>query len=53
MRSGYRELGLELISLGEDHSFQPKKPPMVDEKRDDGARDPIKLLLEESLMTEE
>jgi hypothetical protein len=48
-RSGYRELGLELVSLEENHSHPPKKPPMVEEKRDDGAGDPIKLLLEESL----
>jgi hypothetical protein len=48
-RSGYRELGLELVELGEEHSHQPKQPPMVEEKRDDGAGDPIKLLLEESL----
>jgi hypothetical protein len=53
MRSGYRELGLKLISLGEDHSHQPKWPPMVEEKRDDGVGDPIKLLLKESLMIEE
>jgi hypothetical protein len=48
-RSGYRELGLELVSLGEDHSRRPKRPPMAEEKRDDGAVDPIKLLLEEAL----
>jgi hypothetical protein len=49
MRSRYKELGLELVELGKDHSFQPKQPPMVEEKRDDGAGDPIKMLLEESL----
>jgi hypothetical protein len=49
-RSGYRELGLELVSLGDDHSHQPKKPPMVEEKRDDGEGDPFKMFLEESLM---
>jgi hypothetical protein len=48
-RSGYRELGLELVSLEENHSRQPKWPPMVEEKRDEGAEDPIKLFLEESL----
>jgi hypothetical protein len=46
MRLGYRELGLELISLRDNHSHQPKKPPMVEEKRDDGSRDPFKILLE-------
>jgi hypothetical protein len=49
-RSGYRELGLELVSLEENHSRTPKKPSMVEEKRDDGTRDPFKLFLEESLM---
>jgi hypothetical protein len=48
-RLGYRELGLELVYLGEEHSHQPKHHPMAKEKRDDGAGDPIKLLLEESL----
>jgi hypothetical protein len=49
MRSGYRELGLKLVSLEENSLTLPKKPPMVEEKRDDGERDPIKLFLEESL----
>ena len=50
MRSAYRELGLELIDLGENTSRHPKKPQMVgEENRDDGAGDPIKMLLEESL----
>jgi hypothetical protein len=49
MRPGYRELDLELVSLGDDHSFQPKQPPMAEEKRDDGARDPFKILLKKSL----
>jgi hypothetical protein len=50
MRSGYRELGLKLVSLEDNHSRQPKQPPMVEEKRDDRAGDPFKTLLEESLM---
>jgi hypothetical protein len=49
MRSGYRELGLELVSLGDDCSCWPKQPPMVEEKRDDGAGDPFNMFLEESL----
>jgi hypothetical protein len=48
-RSGYKELGLELVSLEENRSRQPKWPPMVEEKRDAGAEDPIKLLLTEAL----
>jgi hypothetical protein len=27
MRSGYRELGLELVSLGDDHSHRPSNLP--------------------------
>ena len=49
-RLGYRESGLELVSLGQDHSLHPKQPPMVEEKRDDEEGDPIKSLLEESLV---
>ena len=49
-RLGYRELGLELVSLREDHSHRPKWPPIAEEKRDDKVGDPIKLLLEEALM---
>jgi hypothetical protein len=48
--SGYRYLGLELFSLEENLSHYPKKPPMVEEKRDDRAGNPFKILLEESLM---
>jgi hypothetical protein len=49
-RSRYRELGLELVSLGENHSHWPKKPPMVEENIDDEAGYPFKMLLKESLM---
>jgi hypothetical protein len=45
----YKELGLEFVSPEDNRSRTPKQPPMVEEKRDDGVRDPIKLLLEESL----
>ena len=46
-RSGYRAFSIELVSL--DQSRRPKRPPMEEEKRDDGVGDPIKSLLEESL----
>ena len=46
-RSRYREFGLELVSL--DNSRHPERPLMVKEKGDNGAGDPIKLFLEESL----
>ena len=45
--SRYIELGLELVSLGEDHSHRLKNPAMAEEKRDDGDGDPIKLFLED------
>jgi hypothetical protein len=48
-RSGYRELGLELVSLEENFSHTPKKPSMVGENKDDGTGDPFKMFLEESL----
>jgi hypothetical protein len=49
MRSEYRKLGLELVSLEENHSHTPKKPSMAEEKKNDGADDPISLLLEQAL----
>jgi hypothetical protein len=49
-RSGYKELGLELVSLEEKISRTTKRPLMEEEKKDDGTRDPFKMLLEESLM---
>ena len=49
-RSGYRELGLELVQLEEGRRRRTKPPPMAEEKRDDGAGDPIKMLLEEALV---
>jgi hypothetical protein len=48
-RLGYRELDFNIFSLEENHSISPKKPPMEEEKRDNGVGYPIKFLLEESL----
>jgi hypothetical protein len=48
-RSEYRKLGLELVSLEDNLSRTPKKPSMVEEKKNDGADDPINLLLEQAL----
>jgi hypothetical protein len=48
-RSEYSKLGLELVSLEENRSRMPKKPSMVKEKKNDGADDPISLLLEQAL----
>jgi hypothetical protein len=48
-RSEYKELGLELVSLEERSSCIPKRPPIAGENKDDGTRDPFKLLIEKSL----
>ena len=48
-RSGYKELGLNLVEPLQDQPHKPRQPPMGDEKIDEGARDPIKILLEEAL----
>jgi hypothetical protein len=48
-RSEYRKLGLELVSLEDNRSHTPKKPSMAEEKKNDGADDPINLLLEQAL----
>jgi hypothetical protein len=48
-RSEYSKLGLELVSLEDNHSRTPKKPSMAEEKKNNGADDPINLLLEQAL----
>ena len=48
-RSRYKELGLELVEPLQDQLYKPRRPPMADEKKDEGAGDPIKILLEEAL----
>jgi hypothetical protein len=48
-RSEYNKLGLELVSLEDNRSRTPKKPSMAEEKKNDGADDPISLLLEQAL----
>jgi hypothetical protein len=49
MRSKYKELGLELVSLEDKSSRMPKRPLMAGKNKYDGTRDPLKLLIEESL----
>ena len=49
MRSEYKELGLELVSLEDRSSHTPKRPLMAGENKYDGTRDPFKLLIEEAL----
>jgi hypothetical protein len=48
-RSEYRKLGLELVSLEENLSRTPKKPSMEEEKKNDGADDPINMFLKQAL----
>ena len=48
-RYEYRKLGLKLVSLEDNRSRTPKKPSMVEEKKNDRADDPINLLLEQAL----
>jgi hypothetical protein len=50
LRSGYQELGLELVDLGEEYYYQHKKPPMEEENIDKEEGYPIKLLLEKSIV---
>ena len=48
-RSEYKKLGLELVSLEENHSRMPKKPSIVEEKKNDEAEDSINMFLEKAL----
>jgi hypothetical protein len=49
-RSEYIKLGLDIVSLEENHSHTPKKPSMVEENKNDRADEHINLLLEQDLM---
>ena len=48
-RAGYKELGLDLVEPLQDHPRKSRRPPMGDEKKDEGVENPIKMLLEEVL----
>ena len=48
MRLGYKELGLELVEPLQDHLIKSRRPPMADEKKDEGLGDPIQMLLRRS-----
>ena len=48
-RLGYKELGLDLVEPLQDQRRKPRRPPMGEEKKDEGVGDPIKMLLEEAL----
>jgi hypothetical protein len=49
-RSEYSQLGLELVSLEENHSRTTKKPSMVIENKNNREKDFINMFLEQSLM---
>ena len=49
MRLGYKELGLDLVEPLQDQPRKTWRLAIVNEKKDKGARDPIKILLEEAL----
>ena len=49
MRVGYKELGLDLVEPLQDQPHKYRQPPTGDENKDEGAEDPIKMLLEEAL----
>ena len=48
-RSGYEELGLDLVEPLQDQPHKPQQHPMVEEKKDEGVGDPFKMLFEKAL----
>ena len=48
-RSRYKDLGLDLVEPLQDQTRKPRWTAIGDEKKDEGAGDPIKILLEEAL----
>jgi hypothetical protein len=48
-RSGYKELGLELVSIEDKISCTPNRPIMVGKNKYDGIGYPFEMLLEEAL----
>ena len=50
MRYEYRKLGIELVSLEENHPHTPKKTSMEEENKNDREEYSINLLLEQALM---
>ena len=47
--SGYKEFELDLVAPFQDQPRLPRRPPMAEGKKDKGAGDPIKILLEDAL----
>ena len=52
-RSGYKELGLDLVEPLQGQPRKPRWTPMGEEKKDEGGGYPIKILLEEALKKKE
>jgi hypothetical protein len=48
-RSKYSQLGLDIVSLEDNHSRTPKKPSMATEKKNRRSKDYINMFLEQSL----
>jgi hypothetical protein len=48
-RYGYKNLGLEPVEPLQCQPRRAQQKPMWDENKDDGARDPFKMFLEEAL----
>ena len=48
-RSGYKELGLNLVEPLQDQPHKPIRSPMVDEKKYERDKNHIKIFLEEAL----
>ena len=42
-RVGYKELGLDLLEPLQDQPHECRRPPMGDEKKDEGIEYPIKM----------
>ena len=49
MRSGYKELGLDLVEHFQGQPRKPRRPPMGDENKHEGVGDHIKIFLMEAL----
>ena len=49
-RLGYNELGLKITEPLKDDPHRTRQPHMLEENKDEGVGDPIKLLLEEALV---
>ena len=48
-RSGYKELGLDLVQPLQYQPCKPQRMPMGEENKDERVGDPIKILLKEAL----